>query len=107
MWAIGIGLILAIIDMVVMSTTKAIHTGLLPHLFAFPAMLLYSITPYIFMRALKYSSMTVMNVTWDLSSDILVTAVGLLYFRETLSHFEVLGLIFGFISIGFFTIGGS
>jgi multidrug transporter EmrE-like cation transporter len=43
--------------------------------------------------------MIVMNLLWDLISDVLVTANGLLYFKETLSQKKFIGVIFSLIGI--------
>jgi multidrug transporter EmrE-like cation transporter len=62
-------------------------------------MLLYSLHPYIFLQALKYESMTVMNLLFDVISDITVTTVGLLYFKESVSNMKKVGLVFAFVGI--------
>ena len=43
-----------------------------------------------------------MNISWDLISDILVTATGLLYFKEKLTPMKQLGLGFAFVAIVLF-----
>jgi multidrug transporter EmrE-like cation transporter len=43
--------------------------------------------------------MTVMNLTWDLMSDVLVTIVGLYYFGEKLGPVKSLGLCTAILSI--------
>jgi len=63
------------------------------------AMLMYSLQPYIFLQALQYESMTVMNILWDVISDILVTVMGIFYFKEQISSLKQVGLMFAFIAI--------
>jgi multidrug transporter EmrE-like cation transporter len=62
-------------------------------------MLFYSLHPYIFLHSLRYESMTVMNLLFDVISDVTVTMVGLLYFRESLSNMKKVGLLLAFIGI--------
>jgi drug/metabolite transporter (DMT)-like permease len=46
--------------------------------------------------------MTILNLSWDLFSDILVTLLGLLVFKEPHTNRELLGLFFAFIAIFLF-----
>jgi multidrug transporter EmrE-like cation transporter len=48
---------------------------------------------------MKFETLTVMNLLWDMTSDVLVTAVGLLYFEETLSPRKMLGVVLSFIAM--------
>jgi multidrug transporter EmrE-like cation transporter len=92
--------IMAIIDGVTLSWIKSYSTGGIIWKSIIPlAMLLYSIQPLIFLQSLKYETMTVMNILWDITSDIFVTGMGLLYFKEKLSPMKMLGLAFAFIAI--------
>jgi multidrug transporter EmrE-like cation transporter len=43
--------------------------------------------------------MTVMNLLFDVISDITVTTVGLLYFKESVSNMKKVGLVFAFVGI--------
>jgi multidrug transporter EmrE-like cation transporter len=61
--------------------------------------LFYSLQPLIFLQALKFESMTVMNILWDVMSDLMVTCMGLIYFREKISNIKMVGLCFAFIAI--------
>ncbi len=61
--------------------------------------ILYAIQPWIFLSSLQFESLIVMNLMWDLMSDVLVTATGLLYFKEKLGPYKTLGVILSFVSI--------
>jgi drug/metabolite transporter (DMT)-like permease len=63
----------------------------------------YSIQPLIFLQSLQYETMTVMNILWDVLSDVIVTSIGLLYFKEKLSILKIGGLIFAFIAVVLFS----
>lgn len=61
--------------------------------------IVYAIQPWIFLSSLQFESLIVMNLMWDLISDILVTATGFLYFKEKLGPYKTLGVILSFVSI--------
>ena len=60
---------------------------------------LYSLQPLIFYFGLGHTSMTVLNLLWDVMSDVLVTAAGLFFFKEHLSLRKYIGVLFSFIAI--------
>ena len=43
--------------------------------------------------------MTVMNILWDIMSDLSVTFIGLFYFKERLTTLKMVGLSFAFVAI--------
>lgn len=61
--------------------------------------IIYALQPWIFLSSLRFESLIVMNLMWDLMSDILVTATGLLYFKEKIGPYKTLGVILSFVSI--------
>jgi drug/metabolite transporter (DMT)-like permease len=92
--------LMALIDTVVLSLFKGYSLGLIKWRAVIPiGMVLYSLHPYIFLQALNYESMTVMNLLFDVLSDISVTIMGLFYFKESLSGIKKIGLVFAFIGI--------
>ncbi len=100
----GIGL--AFSDVINLGVLKAVHSGMLKNMawLAFPT-LIYALQPTIFYCALEYSSMTVMNLLWDVLSDILVTASGLFFFKESISFKKQLGVMFAIVAV--FLLGSS
>ena len=62
-------------------------------------MLFYSLQPIIFLKSLSHNSLTVMNLLWDVMSDVSVSIIGLFYFGEKLTRFKKLGVFFSLISI--------
>ena len=103
MWNVlpmAIASFMALIDTIVFSSLKEYTLGTFTWQGVIPlSMILYSFQPYIFLKSLKYETMTVMNIMWDVISDIFVTIVGLFYFKETLSPLKMTGLAFAFIAI--------
>lgn len=66
--------------------------------------IIYAIQPWLFLSSLRFESLIVMNLMWDLISDVLVTAVGFIYFKETLGPYKTMGVILSFISITLMSI---
>ena len=91
---------MASVDGMVMPLLKAKKLGMLKGIWMFPlAMLVYSIQPLIFYNALSLESMAVMNVLWDVMSDVIVTIIGFAVFGETFTTQQCLGLAFSLIGI--------
>lgn len=94
------GLAMAIIDVFILSMLKAINLGWIKN-FAWMgiASVTYAIQPWIFLKSLNIESLTVMNLMWDMLSDVLVTVVGLWYFKEQLTVKKLCGVGLSFVSI--------
>lgn len=101
-WSILIyGTFLALIDVIMMPITKGVATKGWPiALMIFPT-LLYAADPWIFLQSLKIESMTVMNLVWDLISDILVTFTGLVILGEKVSMMKGIGIALSLVSLFF------
>jgi multidrug transporter EmrE-like cation transporter len=97
---LGWGGIMALIDSIVLSLMKSLNIGLIQWRgVILISMLLYSIQPLIFLESLKTTNLTIMNLLWDIISDVLVTAIGLFYFSEKLTLNKKAGVILSIISI--------
>jgi len=94
------GLTMATVDVFILSLLKLFNIGavrgVVPIL---AAMIVYSLQPILFLKSLSFSSLTVMNLLWDVASDVLVTLVGLFYFKEELSLPKKFGVGLSLISI--------
>lgn len=91
---------MAFIDAFTLAGLKEVSIGAIEWRNFLPiSMIIYSIQPLVFIHSLKYESMTVMNLLWDVLSDLIVTFVGLFYFKESVSSIKKVGLMFAFISI--------
>lgn len=89
------------IDAIVLSGLKEYSLGTyFPYMIPI-SMIVYSIQPIIFLQSLNYETMTIMNILWDITSDITVSLIGLFYFNEGLTIHKKIGLLFAFIGIGF------
>ena len=97
------GITMAMFDVVMMSLAKLSKKGVISYGTALPlATLIYAVEPYIFFKSLNYESLTVMNLIWDLSSDIIVTLVGVFYFGETIKGLRWLAVLFSVFSLALF-----
>ena len=94
------GLFMATIDVFILGILKLISTGAIKNMWwmALPTVV-YAFQPWIFLHSLRVESMIVMNLLWDLISDILVTANGLMYFKEKISHTKALGVLLSIFGI--------
>lgn len=94
------GATMALGDSIILSTLRAYNLGWIKNnIVVVLAMLFYSFQPIIFLKSLSYNSLTVMNLLWDVMSDVSVTIIGLFYFGEKLTKFKKLGVLFSMISI--------
>lgn len=94
------GFSMALIDVFVLGGLKAKHLGMLNGFWMLPiAMTVYALQPILFYKSLSFESLTVMNLIWDLSSDVLVTIMGLFYFAEKLSPRRMIGVGLSLISL--------
>ena len=97
---VGFGALMASIDVFMLGIIKSISGN--PSRFLRWMILptiVYAIQPWIFLSSLQFESLIVMNLMWDLISDILVTATGFLYFKEKIGPYKTLGVILSFVSI--------
>ncbi len=98
--ALGFGGTMAMIDGLILSALKAFHLGWIQWRgILIVSMLVYSCQPLLFLESLKHNSLTVMNLLWDVMSDVLVTAIGLFYFSEKLTRFKKAGVLLSIVSI--------
>ena len=105
--SILVGLLLATCDLFNLGAIKNVSTGVYPRIVMWVVTGMYALQPWIFLKGLNFTSMSVLNLSWDLISDILVTLSGLLYFRESLSEYKFIGVLFSLLAITMFAIDGA
>ena len=94
------GVAMALVDNVMMGTIKLVHTGGLSGTFAIPfSAALYALEPLIFLKAMKFESMTVVNLIWNMMSNILVTLQGVFIFGESIKGIRWLGISMSLVSL--------
>lgn len=93
-----IGTILALLDTLSLPLLKSAYLNN-NSIFLFLGVSIGIIQKLIFYNSMKYTTLTVLNVMWDLLSDIFVTLYGIFIFRENISTKKMFGIILSFISI--------
>lgn len=96
---LGFGLLFALIDAISLPTIKAVGTGMLSQQWMMIPFLLYAASPFVFLKGLQSESLTILNLVWDLSSDVVITCIGLLFFMESISYTKLLGVAFSFVAL--------
>jgi hypothetical protein len=99
-----IGLCLAITDIISMSITKQITVGYLQNKWMVFAFILYGCQILIFKHGLELTSMTILNLTWNLFSSIVITLIGVYYFQEKINDLESYGILFALFSLFLFSV---
>jgi hypothetical protein len=94
-----IGLCLAIIDIISMGMIKEINIGNLHDKWLSIAFILYGSQMLIFNYGLSITSMTILNLNWNLFSSIVITLLGIFYFKENITNLETYGILFGLVSL--------
>ena len=99
------GVVMAILDVLTLGITKIININpqryfrwiLIPTL-------LYAIQPWIFLSSLRFETLIVMNLLWDMLSNIFVTVAGFFVFGERLGPYKTLGVILSFVAVIFLSM---
>lgn len=99
------GTYMASVDVFMLGLLKAISLGWISKVAIFLPTILYAMQPWVFLSSLQFESLTVMNLLWDVLSDLFVTITGLYFFNEKLKSSQMIGVAFAFVSIFFLTCG--
>lgn len=103
---IGFGAAFGLMDSIVLPIVKNVSQGWNP-LWMIVPVLLYGASPFLFLKALEQETLTIMNLVWDLTSDLIVTFIGLVVFAERLPPLKLLGVVFSFIGLFLMTYEGN
>ncbi len=103
---LAFGAAFATLDSISLPIIKGISQGWNPMYILVP-MVLYGLSPLIFLKALEKETLTIMNLTWDLSSDVFVTLIGLFFFAEKLPPLKMLGVCLSFVSLFLMSYDGN
>ena len=103
MLPIFFGTLMALLDIVMMSSVKMIHGGTLSGSIGIPlAVGIYALEPLLFLKAMNYEGMAVMNLIWNLMSNVLVTLQALLMFGETIKGVRWVAVGMAVLSLAIF-----
>lgn len=102
---LGFGLLMAGIDVFMLTLIKFVSLDKIKWIrFMIAPTLVYALQPWIFLESLKYETLVVMNLMWDVISDVLVTIAGFLIYGERLGVYKSMGVMLSFISIIFMSL---
>ena len=91
---------LAIVDTAILGILKAKSIGALSGTWMFPlAFLAYGTQSLVFYKSLSVESMGIMNILWDIISDILVAVIGVVLFGESLNAIQCTGIVVSIIGM--------
>jgi multidrug transporter EmrE-like cation transporter len=93
------GFLMAMVDVFMLSLVKTVSMDSKLIRWMLIPTVMYAIQPWIFLQSLQFESLIIMNLMWDVISDVLVTLTGLIYFKEKIGPFKLLGVMLSFISI--------
>ena len=100
MLPIFFGTVMALIDIFMMGIVKMVSTGGISSAIGLPLSIgLYALEPLIFLKAMKYEGMVVTNLVWNLTSDVVVTLQGILFFGESIKGLRWLGVCMSIFSL--------
>jgi drug/metabolite transporter (DMT)-like permease len=103
---IGFGLAFGTLDSIALPIIKGVSTGWNPLYMIIPV-LLYGASPFLFLKALEKETLTIMNLVWDLTSDLIVSFIGLVIFAERLPPLKAIGVLFSFIGLFLMSYEGN
>lgn len=98
-----VGLIMSINDLLSMGITKEIVIGNLANNWIVIAFFLYGVQMIIFYNGIKFTPMSTLNLSWNLCSNIIITFIGLYYYKESISHIEMWGIGFAIFALVLFS----
>ena len=96
---LAFGLAMAILDVIGLGVVKTVSMNYSKLWMMIIPTIIYIFQPWIFLSSLSVSSLTIMNLSWDLISDILVTTLGIFYFKEKIAGTHMIGLLMGMVSL--------
>jgi len=96
---LGYGSLLALTDVFTQSIAKLVSTKSLSLGWMVIPTLAYAVDPWIFLKSLSVEGITVMNVVWDMVSNIFITFVGLVIFKEQITVLKGIGIALSFVAV--------
>jgi len=100
MLPIAFGTVMDLMDIFMMGALKMVSTKTLPYSVGFPAAtVVYAFQPFLFLKALTHADMTVVNLIWNLMSDIIVTLSGVFIFGESIKGLRWLAICMSVFSL--------
>lgn len=93
------GLLMALVDVFMLSLVKTVSMDYKLIRWMLIPTLVYAFQPWIFLQSLQFESLIIMNLMWDVISDVLVTLTGLIFFKESIGPYKLIGVLLSLVSI--------
>lgn len=97
--SIFVAFLLSVIGAIALIFIKKIVSKELSKKWLLLPILINVVSVFLVSIGLKYSSITIFNIEWNLISTILVTGISVLYLNEVHSVYEISGLVLAFIAM--------
>ena len=99
------GTLMAVIDIAMMGTIKNVSLGRYAASWGVPlAVGLYALEPLLFLKAMSFQGMVVTNLVWNMMSNVLVTAQGVLLFGETFKGLKLVGIGMSIVALAILSL---
>jgi multidrug transporter EmrE-like cation transporter len=99
-WAVlGYGAALAFIDVLMQPIAKLVSTKSLSLAWMVLPTLAYAANPWIFLQSLRFEGIAIMNLVWNLLSNVIITGIGVLMFQEQMTHLKWVGIALSFAAM--------
>jgi len=96
---IGYGSLLASMDILMQPIAKLVATKSLSVGWMIVPTLVYALDPWIFLKSLSVEGIAIMNLVWNLTSNVFITFVGLVLFKEHITVLKGIGIALGFVAV--------
>jgi multidrug transporter EmrE-like cation transporter len=103
---LSFALLFGLLDAIGLPIVKAVSNGWNIRWMIVP-LILYALSPFIFLLGLRGETLTILNLAWDLTSDVVVTFIGLVFFAEKISSVKKIGVALSFLSLLLMTYEGD
>jgi len=105
-WAVlGFGALLAFMDILMEPIAKLVSTNSLSLMWMGIPTLAYAANPWIFLQSLRFEGIAIMNLVWNLASNVIITFVGLVLFKEQMTSLKWIGVALSFAAMLCLTAG--
>jgi len=102
------GVLMALLDVGMMGVAKLTHQKKFSYVGGLIlSTAIYTPQPYLFLKAMNFESMTAVNLIWNLSSNLIVTLMGVFYFGETIAGLRWVAIGMALLSLGLFAYSAN
>ena len=102
------GVLMALLDVGMMGVAKLTHQKKFSYLGGLLlSTAIYTPQPYLFLKAMNFENMTAVNLIWNLSSNLIVTLMGVFYFGEKIAGLRWVAIGMALFSLGLFAYSSN